>query len=76
MTILLIICLVLAFIFAIDIEVCIDNTYWIDRETDRPIVVLHYDRESGVIYKYAGDPFERHMRLIDLLTKFKYNGTE
>ncbi len=75
MVVLLIVCLILALIFAIDIEVRIDNTYWIDRETDRPIIVLHYDSSKGVIYKYAGDQFERHMRLIDLLTKFKYNGT-
>lgn len=75
MVVLLIVCLILALIFAIDIEVRIDNTYWIDRETDRPIIVLHYDSNKGVIYKYAGDQFERHMRLIDLLTKFKYNGT-
>lgn len=74
MTALIIICLILAFVFALKIEVRIDNTYWIDKETDRPIIVLRYNSDDGVIYKYAGDPFERHMKLIDLLINFKYNG--
>lgn len=74
MTALVIVLLVLALLFAIRIEIHIDNTYWKEKSTDRPIIVLHYDEETGVKYQYAGDPFERHMDIWTLITKFTYVG--
>lgn len=71
---LIIVLLVLALVFAIKIEINIDNTYWKEKLTDRPIIVLHYDEEAGIKYKYAGDPFERHMEIWTLITKFTYVG--
>lgn len=56
----------------VDVEVDIDDTTWIERKTDRLIHVYEYDPNIGVRYRYAGDDFDKYMRLIDLLTKFKY----
>lgn len=74
MTALIIVLLVLVLLFTIRIEIHIDNTYWKEKETDRPIIVLHYDEETGVKYQYAKDSFERHMNIWTLITKYTYLG--
>lgn len=71
---LFIVLFVLVLLFAIRIEIHIDNTYWKEKETDRLIIVLHYDEETGVIYQYVEDSFERHMDIWTLITKFTYVG--
>ena len=57
----------------IRVEVNINNTIWKEKGTDRPIIVIRYN-EDGVMYKYMEDPFERHMSLLDLITKYTYEG--
>lgn len=71
----LIILAVLLIINQIQINIDIIGTVWIEKSTSRPIYIISYDREDGIRYYYAGEPFERHMRLIDLIKNFKYNGT-
>ena len=71
----LIILAVLLTINQIQINIDIIGTVWIEKSTFRPIYIVSYDREDGVRYYYAGEPFERHMSLIDLIKNFKYNGT-
>lgn len=67
---------ILALIFTINIELHIDNTYWKEKGTDRPIIVIKYDGENGVTYKYSEDCFERYMSLWDLLSKYDYEGVK
>lgn len=63
---------ILVILDCVDIEVDIDDTTWCERKTDRLIYVYEYDPNIGVRYRYAGDDFDKYMRLIDLLIKFKY----
>lgn len=69
--IIIIACLYLL-IKCITIEIDIDGTIWIEKDTDRPIYIISYTKQDGVIYKYAGEDFERHMSFNDLLTKYKH----
>ena len=71
----LIICAVLALVFFIEVEFHLENTFWIHKKSNRPIIVIRYNAPD-VIYKYAGESFERRMKLTELLTNFKYNGGE
>lgn len=71
----LIILAILITINQIQINIDIVGTVWIERSTSRPIYVISYDREDGVRYSYAGEPFERYMSLTELIKNFKYNGT-
>jgi len=75
MKLFLIILAVLLTINQIQINIDIIGTVWIEKSTSRPIYIISYDRENGVGYSYAGEPFERHMSLIELIKNFKYNGT-
>ena len=68
-----IIYIIIAFILCIRIDINIDGTIWKEKGTDRPILILKYDRE-GVTYKYMEDPFERHMSLRDLVRGYDYEG--
>lgn len=63
---------ILVILDCVDVEVDVDDTTWLERKTDRPIYVYEYDPNIGVRYRYAEDDFDKYMRLIDLLTKFKY----
>lgn len=68
----IIIALVLLLFFT---DIDIEGTYWIEKETGRPITILHFNNQEGfVVFKYAGDPFERQMSIFELITKYKYNG--
>jgi len=71
----LIILAVLLTINQIQVNIDIIGTVWIEKSTSRPIYIISYDREDGVGYSYAEEPFERHMSLIELIKNFKYNGT-
>lgn len=74
MTTVIIVLFVLALIFAVKVEVNLDNTIWKEHGTDRPIIVLSCSVEDGVVYRYTNDPFDRHMSVMELITKFKYEG--
>lgn len=65
--------IILIIVFCVNIEIDIDGTIWKEHETDRSILVLRYN-EDGVTYKYIEDPFERHMTLWNLITKYTYEG--
>ena len=71
--ILFIIIALVLLLFFIDID--IEGTYWIEKETGRPIIILHFNKDEGlIVFQYAGDPFERQMSIFELVTKYKYNG--
>lgn len=74
MTGLIIVLFVLALLFAIRIEVDIDNTIWKEIGTDRSIIVLSYDQDKGVTFRYMDDPFDRYMSIWELVKHFKYEG--
>jgi len=68
-----IIYILIAFLLCIKIEININGTVWKEKGTDRPIIVLRYNKD-GVTYKYMEDPFERYMTLWNLITKYTYEG--
>lgn len=67
----IILLLVLALIFCLEIRFDLKDTQWIEKGTDRPIYVLYVTEEGHVKYKYVGDPFERTMSIIQLFTKYR-----
>jgi len=71
----LIILVIILIIDQIQVNIDIAGTIWVEKSTSRPIYVISYDREDGIIYSYTDESFERHMSLIDLIKNFKYNGT-
>lgn len=76
MKVILVTLLFLTIISSVGVEVNIDDTVWHEKKTDRPIYVIRYNSEEGVVYSYPEDGFTRRMSLLKLIKDFKYGGYE
>lgn len=76
MLVLLIILLVIALLNCIEIETHLENTFWIEKSTNKRIKIISDNANEGILFRYVDEEGLKTCSIITLLKLFKYDGTE